>query len=228
VTNACKFSAGTPVRVRLTLQQQREGGSDDADAEPAHWLTVLVRDDGRGMSAAEAAACFDAGAAASAADGGGTGLGLYLSRAFATLMGGILTVDTRPGQGCAFTLRVPVRVLDARETAVVQAAVASSAAALALAERELEEANTPPQRSDEGGGGAPARAPTRRGLLKREPGIRRFHILVADGARCCTWLVSACSCAGIGDACVRFHTCAQTMPSTSGLSLVCCSCKIST
>jgi signal transduction histidine kinase len=188
VTNSCKFSAGTPVRVRLTLHAR---GGDDASAgadadEPlaaAHWLTVRVSDGGRGMSAAQAAACFDAGAAAPAAAGGGTGLGLYLSRAFATLMGGTLSVDTRPGEGCAFTLRVPVRVLDARETAVVRAAAESSAAALAAAERELEEeaaATTPAQH-------------TRRGVLKREPGGRRFHVLVADGAlRAC--LLWPCAC----------------------------------
>jgi signal transduction histidine kinase len=201
VTNACKFSAGTPVCVRLTLTQTQQ-----QQQQQQHWLAVRVRDGGRGMSAAEAAACFDAGAAAPAAAGGGTGLGLYLSRAFAALMGGTLAVDTRPAKGCTFTLRVPVRVLDARQAAVVRAAAACSAAALALAERELEEAEgdttatvTPAQHSDSGGGGAGAHARRGSGLLKRELGGRRFHVLVAAGTHACRAKFScifSCMCAG--------------------------------
>lgn len=38
---------------------------------------------------------------------GGTGLGLSLSRALAGLMGGTLTVQSSPGQGARFTLRLP-------------------------------------------------------------------------------------------------------------------------
>ena len=38
---------------------------------------------------------------------GGTGLGLALSRALATLMGGTLTLESRPGHGARFTLTLP-------------------------------------------------------------------------------------------------------------------------
>ena len=39
----------------------------------------------------------------------GTGLGLSLARQIAQLHGGSLTLESRPGEGCAFTLRLPAK-----------------------------------------------------------------------------------------------------------------------
>jgi signal transduction histidine kinase len=68
---------------------------DALEVDERPWLCVRVRDHGRGMSADEVALCFGKGQAASKAAGGGTGLGLYLSRAFAELVGGTLRVASR-------------------------------------------------------------------------------------------------------------------------------------
>jgi CheY-like chemotaxis protein len=43
-------------------------------------------------------------------DYGGTGLGLPISRRFCRMMGGDITVESRSGEGSAFTIRLPIRV----------------------------------------------------------------------------------------------------------------------
>jgi hypothetical protein len=94
-------------------------------------------------------------------------------------MGGTLTVDSRLNEGSAFTLSVPVRVLDAHEAAVVEAAAAANAAALLLAERQLAERD------------AAAAAAAAATMATPQPGEKRprkatsrvrrlrFHVLVA-------------------------------------------------
>jgi len=122
-----KFSAGKPVEVWAGVALQEPG------APPQ--LVLSVSDRGIGMTTAEAAACFRAGAAAAPAAGGGTGLGLTIGKMFAELMGGHLLVDSTPGQGSTFMLRVPVRVLAPDDAAALEALEAAAAAAQASARR---------------------------------------------------------------------------------------------
>ncbi len=100
LSNAAKFTeAGT-----ITLAVER---SSDADRE---WLTFAVSDTGIGMTAEQQGRLFQAFSQAEASTSskyGGTGLGLSLSRSFAQLMGGEIAVESEPGEGSTFTLRLP-------------------------------------------------------------------------------------------------------------------------
>ena len=73
-------------------------------------LSVEIADTGPGLSKAALARLFVAFQQADdkvAATHGGTGLGLTISRQLATLMQGDITVESEPGVGTRFTLRIP-------------------------------------------------------------------------------------------------------------------------
>jgi signal transduction histidine kinase len=103
VANACKFTEGGEVSVELRR-------------EPApweEWIAVSVRDTGIGISAAQQARLFQAFTQADASTTrkyGGTGLGLAISRKLCRLMGGDITVESEPGKGSNFTMRLPARL----------------------------------------------------------------------------------------------------------------------
>ncbi len=91
--NAVKFTARGRVTFRLRYLR-----------EIAHFE---VEDTGPGIAPDELARVFEPFArGASAGQGGGTGLGLTIAKMLTELMGGELTVDSRPGQGSLFRVRL--------------------------------------------------------------------------------------------------------------------------
>jgi len=99
-SNANKFTEkGT---VTITAQQGQEDGGD--------WIRLAVTDTGIGMTAEQMGKLFQEFSQASsttASKYGGTGLGLVISRRFCQMMGGDITVESEPGRGSTFTIRVP-------------------------------------------------------------------------------------------------------------------------
>jgi len=90
---------------------------------------VRVRDNGPGLSAAQRQQLFQPfnrlGAERSSVQG--TGLGLVITRQLVESMGGTLSVDSEPGQGCCFTVELPLAASptqDARDAPPVVAALA--------------------------------------------------------------------------------------------------------
>ncbi|MBW4460808.1 MAG: response regulator [Nodosilinea sp. WJT8-NPBG4] len=79
---------------------------------PQVWLRIEVQDTGMGISPQQLEAIF-ASFSQLHPESEGTGLGLTISRQFAHLLGGQLTVHSQVGQGSTFTLEVPMQPVPA-------------------------------------------------------------------------------------------------------------------
>ncbi|MCJ2066517.1 response regulator [Methylobacterium sp. J-088] len=105
LSNAAKFTEGGTI----TLRVGRERGAT------GDWLGFTVTDTGIGMSPEQVGRLFERFSQADETTTrrfGGTGLGLALSRAFARLLGGDISVESVEGEGTSFTIRVPAAVAD--------------------------------------------------------------------------------------------------------------------
>jgi signal transduction histidine kinase/CheY-like chemotaxis protein len=100
LSNASKFTdKGTVI---LTAARRVISGSD--------WMEFTVSDTGIGMTEAQLDGLFQAFSQADSSTTrryGGTGLGLTITRSFARMLGGDVTVISRPGAGSTFTLTLP-------------------------------------------------------------------------------------------------------------------------
>jgi signal transduction histidine kinase len=100
LSNANKFTdRGT---ITIDACQRHENGRD--------WIRLAVADTGIGMTAEQLGKLFQEFSQASsgtASKYGGTGLGLAISRRFCQMMGGDITVESQPGHGSTFTIRLP-------------------------------------------------------------------------------------------------------------------------
>lgn len=99
VSNAVRYTPdGTTIDVELTV---------DGDIEPI--ATIVVRDDGPGMSDADAARAFDRFHRGETSRGtGGSGLGLAIVEQAARSHRGDVNLETAPGRGCAFIVKIPI------------------------------------------------------------------------------------------------------------------------
>lgn len=73
------------------------------------WAKIVVADQGRGIAPEDQEKIFDKFERLGRDEAGGSGLGLYISRRLARAMEGDVTVDSAPGQGARFTLRLKAR-----------------------------------------------------------------------------------------------------------------------
>jgi len=99
-SNANKFSEKG--NVTIAARPQRLDGRDG--------VTIAVTDTGIGMTHEQIGRLFQEFSQASATTAskyGGTGLGLAISRHFCRMMGGDITVESKPGAGSTFTIRLP-------------------------------------------------------------------------------------------------------------------------
>jgi signal transduction histidine kinase len=100
LNNAAKFTSSG----RITLSANRTSVDED------HWIHFTVSDTGIGMTQDQMRSLFQPFTQVNAAitrEYGGTGLGLSISESFCRLMGGEIEVESEPGAGSTFTVRLP-------------------------------------------------------------------------------------------------------------------------
>jgi PAS domain S-box-containing protein len=103
LSNAAKFTKSGSV----TLAASRETAAD------GDWIAIAVRDTGIGISHENLPKLFqnfNQAEASTSSRYGGTGLGLALSQKLCRMMGGEITVESAPGSGSCFTIRVPAAI----------------------------------------------------------------------------------------------------------------------
>jgi CheY-like chemotaxis protein/nitrogen-specific signal transduction histidine kinase len=118
-SNAVKFTE----RGTVTIDALREA------AGAGEWIVLRVTDTGIGMTPEQMGRLFQEFTQADSSTTrkyGGTGLGLAISRRVCRMMGGDITVESAPGRGSTFTVRVPA--------IVTGAGLAEAGEAVALAE----------------------------------------------------------------------------------------------
>ncbi|MEZ5356573.1 MAG: ATP-binding protein [Bryobacteraceae bacterium] len=100
LSNACKFTENGRVTLELDSEQ----------AEGAEWLLWRVRDTGIGIHPGSQERLFQSFSqidSSAARKYGGTGLGLAISQKLCQFMGGEIGVESTPGAGSTFTIRMP-------------------------------------------------------------------------------------------------------------------------
>jgi len=109
LSNASKFTEQGTVTLRVRTES----------VDGRRWIRLAVQDSGIGMTPEQLNRLFQPFTQADASTTrkyGGTGLGLTITKRFAELMGGTVTVESVPGQGSTFTLVLPAEVLPRQVT----------------------------------------------------------------------------------------------------------------
>jgi CheY-like chemotaxis protein len=99
LSNACKFTKQGEVALRVKRV-----------VDGRNWIEIAVADTGIGMTPEQQGKLFEEFTQADSSTArqyGGTGLGLAITRKLARMMGGDVTVTSKPGKGSVFTVRLP-------------------------------------------------------------------------------------------------------------------------
>ncbi|MCR4704126.1 MAG: response regulator [Saccharofermentans sp.] len=105
ITNGLKYTQKGGVYVRITTVNHEYGIN----------LCIEVTDTGKGMTEYELEKVYDSFYQADSSrtrQGGGLGLGLAITSGFVSLLGGFMTIDSKPDVGTTVNVSIPQRVID--------------------------------------------------------------------------------------------------------------------
>ncbi|MBR3280093.1 MAG: response regulator [Lachnospiraceae bacterium] len=105
ITNGLKYTQKGGVYVRITSVSHEYGIN----------LCIEVTDTGKGMTEYELEKVYDSFYQADSSrtrQGGGLGLGLAITSGFVSLLGGFMTIESKPDVGTTVTVSIPQRVVD--------------------------------------------------------------------------------------------------------------------
>ena len=105
ITNSLKYTQKGGVYVRITTVTHAYGLN----------LCIEVTDTGKGMTEYELEKVYDSFYQADSSrsrQGGGLGLGLAIASGFVSLLGGFMTIDSKPDVGTTVNVSIPQRVVD--------------------------------------------------------------------------------------------------------------------
>jgi CheY-like chemotaxis protein len=128
-SNANKFTEKGAITIR--------GRRQTVDSVP--WIELAVSDTGIGMTGDQVARLFQDFVQVDASKTrkyGGTGLGLAISRRLSRMMGGDILVESEPGHGSTFTIRLPDTASAAKENRA-EAAIGQLKPTLSFDEKPL-------------------------------------------------------------------------------------------
>jgi PAS domain S-box-containing protein len=114
MSNAVKFTKDGTITVAARRERTPNGD----------WLVIGVSDTGIGISPQAQAKIFKPFTQADASTTrsfGGTGLGLTITKRLIEMMGGVIELESMPGEGSCFTLRVPANASEAHTASPVPA-----------------------------------------------------------------------------------------------------------
>jgi signal transduction histidine kinase/DNA-binding response OmpR family regulator len=120
LSNAAKFTKGGSVTLTMAKAKSAAG-------RPV--FSFAVKDSGIGMTDEQMGRLFQAFTQADTSttrNYGGTGLGLTITRHFATMLGGDITVTSKPGEGSIFTIVLPDGARSASHAPRQEAAISES------------------------------------------------------------------------------------------------------
>ena len=105
LSNACKFTEHGTVTLDAVIERRSD----------VRWVVFSVSDTGIGMTSEQVSRLFREFTQADASTTrkyGGTGLGLAISRTFCRMIGGDISVQSKPGQGTTFRIQIPADRVD--------------------------------------------------------------------------------------------------------------------